>query len=78
MFGCKDRTSSRWYKGTGVYRDVTLKIKLFVRRTTLESNNKDLAYIECTVLDKEGNIEGEATLIGVGNVGIILVTILSS
>lgn len=55
------------------------KIQLFVRRTNLEANNKDLAYIECTILDKDGNvvpkadnlikfnIEREASLIGVGN-----------
>ncbi|WP_139956910.1 glycoside hydrolase family 2 TIM barrel-domain containing protein [Flavicella sediminum] len=55
------------------------KIKLFVRRTSLKANGTDLAYIECTVLDKDGNvvpkadnlikfnIDGEATVIGVGN-----------
>lgn len=55
------------------------KIELFVRRTNLKANGEDLAYIECTVLDKNGNVvpkannlikfnvTGEATLIGVGN-----------
>ncbi|WP_343329624.1 glycoside hydrolase family 2 TIM barrel-domain containing protein [Polaribacter staleyi] len=55
------------------------KIELFVRRLNLKANDKDLAYIECTVLDKDGNvvpkadnlikfnIDGEATLMGVGN-----------
>ncbi|QVY66045.1 glycoside hydrolase family 2 TIM barrel-domain containing protein [Polaribacter sp. Q13] len=55
------------------------KIEIFVRRTNLKANDKDLAYIECTILDKDGNvvpkadnliqfsIDGEATLIGVGN-----------
>ena len=55
------------------------KIKLFVRRSILKANGEDLSYVECTILDKEGNVvpkandliqfevKGEATLIGVGN-----------
>ena len=55
------------------------KIQFFVRRTELNADGEDLAYIECTVLDKDGNVvpkannliefdvQGEATLIGVGN-----------
>ena len=55
------------------------KIELFVRRTSLKADGKDLSYVECTILDKDGNmvpkadnlikfdVEGEAQLIGVGN-----------
>lgn len=55
------------------------KIELFVRRTNLKADGKDLAYVECTVLDSQGNVvpnadnfihfevTGEAKLIGVGN-----------
>lgn len=55
------------------------KIELFVRRTTLKADGEDLSYIECTILDKDGNVVpnannlidfeviGEATLIAVGN-----------
>ena len=55
------------------------KIELFVRRTNLKADGEDLSYIECTILDKDGNVvpkadnvinfevTGEASLIGVGN-----------
>ena len=55
------------------------KIELFARRSNLKANGTDLAYIECTVLDADGNVvpnadnliefdvNGEASLIGVGN-----------
>ncbi|ARV16594.1 glycoside hydrolase family 2 TIM barrel-domain containing protein [Polaribacter sp. SA4-12] len=67
--------ASKEVKTAGKAHSIDIK----VRRTELNANGKDLAYIECTVLDKEGNvvpkadnlinfnIEGEATLIGVGN-----------
>ncbi|GAA4230321.1 beta-galactosidase GalB [Postechiella marina] len=55
------------------------KIDVFVRRKTLKADGEDLSYIECTILDKDGNVvpkadnliqfkvEGEAKIIGVGN-----------
>ncbi|NJB83471.1 glycoside hydrolase family 2 TIM barrel-domain containing protein [Wenyingzhuangia aestuarii] len=55
------------------------KIELFARRANLKADGEDLSYIECTVLDKDGNVvpkaanliqfevQGAATLIGVGN-----------
>ncbi|MGY6649765.1 glycoside hydrolase family 2 TIM barrel-domain containing protein [Wenyingzhuangia sp. IMCC45574] len=55
------------------------KIKLFARRANLKANGEDLVYVECTVLDADGNvvpkadnlikfdIKGAGELIGVGN-----------
>lgn len=55
------------------------KIELFARKSNLKANGTDLAYIECTILDEDGNVvpnadnliefkvEGEGTLIAVGN-----------
>ncbi|NIJ45896.1 beta-galactosidase [Wenyingzhuangia heitensis] len=55
------------------------KIKLFVRRANLKADGEDLVYVECTVLDKDGNVvpkadniiqfdvQGAGELIGVGN-----------
>ena len=55
------------------------KIELFVRRTNLKADGEDLSYVECTILDKDGNVvpkanntiqfevSGEANLIAVGN-----------
>ena len=55
------------------------KIKIETRRTALKANGQDVIYVECTILDKEGNevptannllefnIEGPAIIAGVAN-----------
>ncbi|WP_243739344.1 sugar-binding domain-containing protein [Flavicella sediminum] len=55
------------------------KIKIETRRTEMKANGQDLIYVECAIFDKEGNevptannllefdIEGAATIAGVGN-----------
>lgn len=55
------------------------KIKIETRKTTMKSNGQDLIYVECTILDKDGNevptannkinfdIQGPAKIAGVGN-----------
>lgn len=55
------------------------KIKIETRRTEMKANAQDLIYVECTVLDADGNevptannkltfeVEGAATIAGVGN-----------
>ena len=54
-------------------------IKMHARRNTFKANNQDLIYVECSILDAEGNfvpnadnsiefiVEGPAELLGVGN-----------
>lgn len=55
------------------------KIILFTRKKELSANSQDLIYVECTIVDKNGNvvpnannkiefsIDGPATIAGVGN-----------
>ncbi|TXE06305.1 glycoside hydrolase family 2 protein [Seonamhaeicola algicola] len=55
------------------------KIKVETRRTEMKANGQDVIYVECTILDKDGNevptanntlkfnVEGPAIIAGVGN-----------
>jgi beta-galactosidase len=55
------------------------KIKVETRRTKMKANGQDLIYVECSILDKDGNevptannllkfnVEGAASIAGVGN-----------
>ncbi len=59
--------------------DSPAKIRVETRRTTMKANGQDLIYVECTILDKEGNevptadntlefsLEGSAKITGEGN-----------
>ena len=67
--------AEKWVKTCGK----PARIKLFSRREQVEANGKDLIYVECSILDSEGNfvphadnelyfnVIGEASLIAVGN-----------
>ncbi|MGQ1783705.1 MULTISPECIES: glycoside hydrolase family 2 TIM barrel-domain containing protein [unclassified Saccharicrinis] len=74
------------YKDGKVYAEKTVKttgdaaeIKMETRRQTMNANSQDLIYVECTILDNDGNevptannmlefeISGPATIAGVGN-----------